>query len=298
MPLLVQLETQLAVQEDDSTIVATYFPTTSAFIQSWGVLKDEITTLDAAMKRGLDRTQERISSIAQQLYSTESLRDQVSSSISFSSMLDSAQKCIKSKKEGILHPIRRLPLEILLHIFEDCVNDERHEYDCDPPSFFQVRPTMALRLASVCSSWRDIMLGTPYLWRHIRGPTWDDPDTRRHFQNYLDRCGGDEIELSIPPLGANDLDLDTMTVQRLNVELEEGTDELPTFLPSPVHLWLYNSEPVSILVVPSDLISRTTHLTVWNTSISFQEDCKSLTRLEICGFQLESAFPQIIRQLQ
>ena len=87
-----QLETQLAVQEDDSTIVATYFSSTSAFIQSWGVLKDEISTFDAAMRWGLDQTQERISSIAQQLYSTESLRDQMSSSISsFSSMIDSVE---------------------------------------------------------------------------------------------------------------------------------------------------------------------------------------------------------------
>ena len=297
IPLLVQLETQLAVQEDDSTIVATYFPSTSAFIQSWGLLKDGITTLDAAMKRGLDRTQERITSIAGQLYRTEALRDQMSSSISsFSSMIDSAQKSIKYKKEGILHPIRRLPVEILLHIFEDCVNDEIDDHHCDPPTILRVPPTMALHLASVCSRWRDIMLDTPYLWRHVRAP--DSPGTRRHFQNYLDRCGGDVIELCIPFFGElpDDLDLDTMTVQRLSVELAEDTDELPT-LPSPVHLRLYSLESGSGLEVPSDLISRTTHLTVRDVDISFQEDCKSLTYLDIWGLLPEFAFTQLLSQL-
>ena len=154
---------------------------------------------------------------------------------------------------------------------------------------------MALRLASVCSRWREIMIGTPYLWRHIRAPVWYNPETKRHFQNYLDRCRGGEIELTVSHLGEpTDLDLETMTVQRLNVEIPEDIGELPT-LPSPVHLWLY--EPEQLGGCPRDLISRTTHLTVWNMGISFQEDCKSLTRLEICGFQPRFVFLQIIHQL-
>jgi hypothetical protein len=306
MPLLVQLETQLAVQEDDKTILATHLPSTPVFIHSWGVLKDGIIALDAALKRQLDRTRERITSITQQLYSAESLRDQMSTSISsFSSMINHAQESIKAKKGGILHPIRRLPVEILLHIFEDCVNDEINEYHHNLPNFFGVSPsifkvpsTMALRLASVCSRWRDIMLGTPYLWRYLRAPTlWGRSGERRHFQNYLDRCRGGEIELTIPIEAElpEDLNLNTITVQRLNVELPAVIDEWPT-LPSPVHLWFYHPEPVIGWVVPADLISRTTHLTVWDVGISFQEDCKSLTHLEICGVQPAFVFSQIISQ--
>ena len=297
-PLLVQLETQLAVQEDDRAIVAKHLPTTSAFIQSWGVLKDGISTLDAAMKRGLDRTQDRITSIAQQLYSTESLRDQMSSSISsFSSMIDSAQKSIKSKKEGILHPIRRLPVEILLHIWEDCVNDEINECHRNPPSIFEVPPTMALRLASVCSRWRDIMLGTPHLWRHLqaRTPRWGIPGGKRHLQNYFNRCRGGEIELTISARAELPDDLNPMTIQRLN--LSADITKWPT-LPSPVHLWLHNPHPVNGLVIPSYLISRTTHFTVWNVSTSFDEVCESLARLEICGSQQpEFVITRMIRQL-
>lgn len=208
-------------------------------------------------------------------------------------MIDSAQESIKAKKLGVLHPIRRLPVEILLQIFEDCVNDEIDECHRHPPRIFDVTPTMALRLASVCSRWRDVMIGTPYLWRHFRAPT----GARSHFQNHLDRCRSGEIELTIPYSGKLqvDLDPDTITVQRLNVELAGPINNwlIPA---SPVHLWLY-AEDQRVWVIPSDLISRTTYLTVWNSGISFQEDCKSLTRLELCGLQPNFEFTQILRQL-
>jgi len=312
MPLLAQLESQLALQEDDKTILTTHLPSTPDFIHSWGVIKDGIIALDASLKRQLDRTQKQITSMSLQLDSTESLRDQMSSTISsFSSMIEHAQESIKAKKGGILHPIRRLPVEILLHIFEDCVNDEINEYHRNPPSIFEVAPTTALRLASVCSKWRDIMLGTPYLWRHLRGPIIPpdpigisrsrnrlkrvSPGARNHLQNYLDRCRGGEVELTIPAGSKlpDDLTPDTITVQRLN--LAANIEVWPT-VPSPVHLWLYHPETERGWVIPSRLISRTTHLTVWNVEISFQQDCRSLTRLEICGVQPALVFTRMISQ--
>ena len=299
MPLLAQLQTQLAVQEDDRIALATYLPSTPDFMHRWGALKDVISALDAALERRVIRTQERITFIAQQLYTTESLRDQMSSSISsFSSMIDSAQESIKAKKLGVLHPIRRLPVEILLQIFEDCVNDEIDELHRHPPRIFDATPTMALRLASVCGRWRDVVIGTPYLWRHFRAPTTcDNPGATSHFQNHLDRCRSGEIELTIPFSGElqTDLDPDTITVQRLNVELTRAFNVCPISV-SPVHLWLY-AKSYRSWEIPSDLISRTTYLTVWNLGISFQEDCKSLTRLELCGLQPTFEFGRILRQL-
>jgi hypothetical protein len=217
---------------------------------------------------------------------------------SFSSVIDQIQKSIKDKKEGILHPIRRLPTEILLHIFEDCVNDEIDEYHRNPPSIFEACPTMALCLASVCSRWRDILLGTPHLWRHLRlrAPTqFGSPGARNHFQNYLDRCRGSAIELTIPSGGefSDDLLPDTITVQRLN--LSEDIQQWP-IVPSPIHLWLYCPAPASICVIPTYLISRTTHLTVCNVGILLQEDFQSLTRLEICGVHPAFGFTRMISQ--
>jgi hypothetical protein len=299
MPLLARLETQLVIQEDDETVLATHLPSTPVFIQSWRVLKDGIIALDTAVKRQLDQTQERITSVTQQLYNTESLRDQMSSTISsFSSMIEHARQSIKSKKGGILHPIRRLPVEILLHIFEDCVNDEINEHHRKPPSIFRVPSTMALRLASVCSRWRDTMLGTPYLWRHllVDSKRLTSRGGRKHFQSYLKRCHGDEIELTLPAGGRlpDDLNRDTITVQRLNLAVD--IKEWPT-LPSPAHLWLYRPESARGWEIPSNVISRTTHLTVWNVGISFWKNFKSLTRLDICGVQPASVLRQIISQL-
>ena len=302
MPLLVQLQSQLTAQEVDSTFVATFFPSTSIFLQSWEVLKDGIAALDAALKRHLDRTQERVASIAQQLYSTETLRDQMSSSISsFSSMIESAQGSIKAKREGVLHPIRRLPVEILLHIFEECVNDEVEEaHSNSPPTIFEVPSTMALCLASVCSRWQDVMLGTPHLWRHLRAPMRYYNGGKNHFQNYLDRCRGGRVELSVPNGGGipDGLGPDAITVQRINLEIGDSVEW--TILPSPVQLCLYlhhHLDPDSGWEIPSVLISRTTHLTVWNTGISLQEASRSIRRLELCGSQPAANFTQILSQL-
>ena len=300
VPCLMQLQSQLAALDADRTALVTLFPSTSTFLHSWEVIKDGIVALDAALKRQLDRTQEQIRSVAQQLYSTESLRDQMSKSISsFSSMIESAQESIKAKKEGVLHPIRRLPMEILLHIFEDCVNDEIDEYHRNLPSIFQVPSTMALRLASVCSRWRDAMLGTPYLWRHLRAPAHDGWDYRGrgHLQSYLARCRGD-IELSVPVGGEIPASLgpDTTMVERLNVELADEFEEWPTS-PSPVYLWIYHREVVNGWAIPSALVRRTTHLTVHNLGIAFQEECRSLRCLEVSGLQHTFNFTQILRQL-
>lgn len=308
VPLLMQLQSQLAALDADRTAMTTLFPSTSTFLYSWGVIKDGIMALDVALERQLDRTQERITSVAQQLYSTESLRDQMLRSISsFSSMIDSAQESVKAKKEGVLHPIRRLPMEILLHIFEDCVYDEIDGYYRNPPSIFEILPTMALRLAGVCGRWRDIMLDTPYLWRHLRAPPWNPWNryseaygrAQSHLQSYLDRCRGRDIELSIPFSGKipDSLGPDTTsTVKRLNVELEGESGEWPDS-PSPLHLWIYHKEPVSDWVIPPALVSRTTYLTVYNLEIAFQEECRSLKRLEVRGLQPTFNFTRILGQL-
>ena len=303
VPLLMQLQSQLATLEADSPTLVTLFPSTSTFLHSWEVIKDGIVVLDAALKRQLDRTQEHITSVTQQLYTTESLRDQMLNSISsFSSMIESARESIKAKREGVLHPIRRLPMEILLHIFEDCVNDEIDGYHRNPPSILEVPSTMALRLAGVCSRWRDIMLGTPYLWRHLRAPVlygWrglGGLGARSHLESYLGRCRGCDIDLSIPFSGEIPDSLGAAAVERLNMGLAGEIEAWPT-PPSPLYLWIYHQESVSGWVIPPALVSRTTHLTVHNLGIAFREECRSLRRLEVWGLQPTFDVTQLLTQL-
>ncbi|KAH6883662.1 hypothetical protein BKA70DRAFT_1575454 [Coprinopsis sp. MPI-PUGE-AT-0042] len=76
---------------------------------------------------------------------------------------------------GILHPIRRIPPEIMGHIFAFAVNQ--------PPfnRFIDIA-----RLRAVCSSWRDVALTTPGLWTSLTidvdkwckasAPHKDEPD--------------------------------------------------------------------------------------------------------------------------
>ncbi|KAH8830726.1 hypothetical protein DL96DRAFT_1594092 [Flagelloscypha sp. PMI_526] len=65
------------------------------------------------------------------------------------------------QKQAILVPIRLLPFEILVHIFE---------YLCQDNSFGVERRDISIpawTLARVCKAWRDLALTTPQLWSRI-----------------------------------------------------------------------------------------------------------------------------------
>ncbi|KZW01864.1 hypothetical protein EXIGLDRAFT_716511 [Exidia glandulosa HHB12029] len=60
---------------------------------------------------------------------------------------------------GLLHPIRRLPAELLGYIFVLTV----HEHLAAVPA----RARAPFRIAAVCRRWRDVSLHTPSVWRQI-----------------------------------------------------------------------------------------------------------------------------------
>ncbi|KAF9029920.1 hypothetical protein BDZ89DRAFT_892299, partial [Hymenopellis radicata] len=70
--------------------------------------------------------------------------------------------CIDLYK-SLAAPIRRLPVDVLIHIFREALC-----FDVPPSrSFtdvFRRRVTTPLRLAEVCDLWREIILQNPLLW--------------------------------------------------------------------------------------------------------------------------------------
>ncbi|KAJ7635648.1 hypothetical protein DFH06DRAFT_660771 [Mycena polygramma] len=60
---------------------------------------------------------------------------------------------------GLFAPIRCLPSEILLRIFEDC------QIPTDDPD--SAEPRMSSRVSQVCIRWHEIVMGTPTLWNNI-----------------------------------------------------------------------------------------------------------------------------------
>lgn len=84
-------------------------------------------------------------------------------------------RALKQKSDGfvadlsvILHPIRRLPVEILCEIFKTAVATDREpSLDELQEHTFQdslVRSQRVWALSEVCSSWREAAIGTPGLW--------------------------------------------------------------------------------------------------------------------------------------
>ena len=69
-----------------------------------------------------------------------------------STIIETSQIIIRAKYQGILHPLRRLLLGIVLQIFEECVGDEidelRRQALLTAPSLPQIPITLAAVLSS------------------------------------------------------------------------------------------------------------------------------------------------------
>lgn len=83
-----------------------------------------------------------------------------------------------SSYKALVHPIRSLPSDMLCKIFERCVSN----YDDDYASNMQV----AIRLSSVCRTWRLVAHSLRSLWRYIDYASWD-PSSADIFKCFLDR---------------------------------------------------------------------------------------------------------------
>jgi len=98
---------------------------------------------------------------------------------------------------GFLHPIRRLPVEVLQEIFIWRIEEEESERrkavdtaskpaDPGPMSpapgcWIEFCPVAAaLVLAAVCKHWRDIAHATPRLWKYIYGSLSGQPQSSHH----------------------------------------------------------------------------------------------------------------------
>jgi len=114
----------------------------------------------SVLKRPLDHAEKYIISLVEELRNTETLREQMSEAIAtLSTMIEAGAQSIKSKREGILHPLRRLPPEILIHIFHDCIAEEVEDIRNQLPYSPLIQSPVIL--AGVCTQWRRIVLQTP-----------------------------------------------------------------------------------------------------------------------------------------
>ena len=79
-----------------------------------------------------------------------------------------------AEHKALLHPIRCLPSDILCQIFECCTEDDDHEGNM----------AVAIRLSSVCRTWRLVAHSLGSLWGDIDYYVWN-PSVRDIFDHFL-----------------------------------------------------------------------------------------------------------------
>jgi hypothetical protein len=212
-------------------------------------------------------------------------------------MASVARRSIAHQQSGVLHPLRRLPEEILIQIFERCADEEAQGWF---EGYWSVTPNpkVPTRIAGVCRRWRGIALGCPRLWRRILAPAhvtrrvYNRSDTVErgidHFRRALRLCEGAQLELTLPARFTfpRDVDITTLEVRRLSIL--DASQTWPSMLPSPKHLWLGQvGQPATNLTLSREIllsvISNTSQITSSSISLTFASPVSTVTHLVLCG---------------
>ena len=276
--------------------VSSLLPTTNAFIESWREVEKSAFAFSSALQKYLPTIDDHVRSIAEQLCDTRTRRDETAHAITtLSTIIEASHNEISAKKQGILHPLRRLPVEILLQIFEECVEDEKIRLRQLLPTTPGL-PRIVLVLASVSRRWRLIITQAPRLWSCIRIPAGTSAGPfryrhaayytgRDHFNNFLSNSQWSALELTVPRQNMP-VDCRTMNVNRLNLADVGDPRVLLSDMPSPLYLWMgYTSMESVSRTIPSRLLSRTTHITCFNVIPEFEGPVKLVTSLCLEGTQ-------------
>jgi len=296
-----RLTTELTAQESDISTLAECLPSTSTFLRGWETVKNAAIALQEALAEQLGSINQHATAVEEELEITKELNGHMSHSIgAFSTTIEKVQKDIVARSKGFLHPIRRLPAEILQQIFEECVDDEAAEWFVDPtrpPTILQ----SATRIAGTCRSWRTIAQQAPRMWNRLRAPRRVEISRRKKtviyrtvgqeaFCGSLCLCGSIPLEVTIPENVSTLETLTSLKIDRLNFYHFPDYNSWPSLAlapPSPRHLWVGNGDcDYSYLqMLPSSLIAHTTTITVHNITVTIPEGSNLVTQLVLCGKQ-------------
>jgi hypothetical protein len=301
IPSLDALSKEFLALEAKRDFLHPLFPETTTFLSSFPAVNDAINVLKSALETSFGQFQSFFTIVAQEFYSTEMLCAQTADTIaSFSNVVSTIRTSISLKQNGVLHPLRKLPEETLVQIFNLCVDEEAQEW----LNFGSVlrNPIVLTRIAGVCRRWRGIALGHTRLWCRVLAPTtvtkeysdgWGNTRKRtfqkgiNHFRHALLFVRGGDIELTIPPgdIFPTDIDVTTLKVERLN--LLNAREIWPPVFPSPEHLWLGQPATIGALSreIPLSLISNTSKITSFSIFLTFPSPISTVTHLVIGGQQ-------------
>jgi hypothetical protein len=224
------------------------FAGTAAFFDGLSALRKAINLLKLTLKTTLGQLENFLTKVAPEFYSTDMLFTQTTDAISsFSTTAGIIQQSIALKQNGVLHPLRRLPVELLVQIFDCCADEEAQSWIDGSGRVLQT-PKVLTRISGVCSRWRSIARSHPGLWSRLLAPRYTNywkytrQDRQRtgadHFRHTLPLCQGAKLDLTIPTWYTfpPDIDIKVLELERLNL-LDANGASLPIF-PSPKQLWL------------------------------------------------------------
>jgi hypothetical protein len=313
IPLLDALSKEFLALEAKRDFLHPLFPEATTFLSSFSAVNDAFNLLKSTLEASLGHLQSFFTIIAQEIYSTEMLCTQTFSTIaSLSDMVDAAHKDISLKRKGVLHPLRKLPEETLVQVFNWCADEEAQEW----LKFGSVirNPKVLTRIAGVCRRWRGIALSHTRLWCRVlapaivnepyldrRGNPYLEPVQKctNHFRRALPLCQGGNIELTIPA-GVEfptDIDVTTLKLERLN--LLNACQIWPPAFSSPKHLWLGQPSTNAALSreIPLSLISNTSKITSFSISLTFPSQINTITHLVLGGQQRTLSLNALLRSL-
>jgi len=285
------------------------FDGTAATLDSLTAVNDAITLLKSTIETAFGQLPNFFAVVARESYSTEMLCTQITNAItSFSGMANIARRSITYQQNGVLHPLRRLPEEILLQIFERCADDEAQQW-FEYGWSLAPNPKFPTRMAGVCRRWRNIALSCPRLWRRVLAPTSVTRVTMSgvytiergidHFRLGLQLCKWVNLELAIPDQFTfpPDIDITTLEVQCLSILY--ASRSWPPVLPSPTQLWLGHA-PANGAVsmeIPLSLLSNTSHITSFCISPTFAGPISTVTHLVLSGQHSTLPLNALLRSL-
>jgi len=158
---------------------------------------------------------------------------------------DAAKKIVSdiqdtiAEHKALLHPIRCLPSDILCQIFECCIEDDDHAGNM----------AAAIRLSSVCRTWRLVAHSLGSLWRQIDFSLWNLSD-KDIFAAFIERStyhlnvsveiGLDWKHMSTAPFSFTNFQFDRIRTLTISISSDDPfPQEWSTMLYNLVRLRIY-----------------------------------------------------------
>ena len=257
----------------------------------WQVALDCLSNVPDILGQRLSATAERVHANQMELAAHDSLRTEATQAVDrMDTMVRDLNHSIEHKRLGVLHPIRRVPCEILKEIFEYAADSEYTEWVNE----FWGRsvtytPSVAFHISATCRHWREVATRTPKLWRYITAPWF-----RRRRGEGVKLIGQTRFLRSLEFAGESGLELivcgrefngwEPMFTGECTKQLSHITvvwaDTIPSRLPTSSRLSIYATvdSPESI-DIPSHLSSSLVVMKCSRTTPQFTSPATKLTTL-------------------